>query len=129
MQKCVKQHTPQNALLLAPNDTEMGGFRIFSERSIVVCYRDCGIIGFDYPAAVEWKKRLKDVEGFCVLTKDQRALQQALIKAILQYKVNYIVFMRYTESREDVPLLEKLYENEVFSLYKVKTNPVLNPVN
>ena len=95
----------------------------------MVCYRDCGIIGFDYPAAVEWKKRLKDVEGFCVLTKDQRALQQALIKAILQYKVNYIVFMRYTESREDVPLLEKLYENEVFSLYKVKTNPVLNPVN
>src|SRR3989338_7126824 len=97
MQKYVKQHTPQNALLLAPNDTEMGGFRIFSERSIVVCYRDCGIIGFDYPAAVEWKKRLKDVEGFCVLTKDQRALQQALIKAILPYKV--------------------------------KTNPVLNPVN
>lgn len=124
MQNYVKKHTPKNALFLVPHDTEMGGFRISGERAIVVCYRDCGIIGFDYAAAVEWKKRLADVEGFCVLIKDPHSLQQALLNAILRYKVNYIVFMRYSESREDVPLLEKLYENEVFSLYKVKNNPV-----
>ncbi len=124
MQNYAKNHTPKNALFLVPHDTEMGGFRIFSERAIVVCYRDCGIIGFDYAAAVEWKKRLNDIEGFCVLIKDSQALQQAVINAIFRYKVNYIVFMRYSESRENLPLLEKLYENEVFSLYKVKTNPV-----
>ena len=55
MQNYVRENTPKDALFLVPYDMEMGGFRIRSERSIVMSYRDCGVIGFDYQAGKEWK--------------------------------------------------------------------------
>ncbi len=117
MQNYVRTHTPKGASLLAPNDMEMGGFRIFSERSVVCCYRDCGIIGFDYKAAVEWQRRLKDIDAFKVLVKEP--ITTAIANAIYKYKVNYIVFMRYLEPGSNA-LLEPVYHNDVFALYKVK---------
>jgi hypothetical protein len=102
----------------------MGGFRIASERPIVVCYRDCGIIGFDYKAAVEWQKRLNDVDGFKVFVKQPAAVDQAVKTAILKYHVNYIVFMTYIQPGKTIPILEYVYANEVFALYKVNVNPV-----
>ncbi len=36
MQNYVRLHTPKNTLVLTPNDMEMGGFRIFSERKVLV---------------------------------------------------------------------------------------------
>jgi len=122
MQKYVKANTPKDALLLVPYDTEMGGFRIHGERTIVCDYRDVGLIGFDYRAAVEWQKRKKDIEPFKVLTNEN--IEPALQKAILKYKVNYIVFMSYMKPPMNVPVFEKMYENEVFALYKVRSNPV-----
>lgn len=122
MQRYVKEHTPRNAIILAPNDTEMGGFRVWSERTIIVCYRDCGIIGFDFKAAREWENRLKDIETFQVYVR--RPIESALANALFKYKVNYIVFMRYAEPGENVPAFEKIYENEVFSFYRVRANPV-----
>lgn len=121
MQNYVRTHTPKNAYFLTPNDMEMGGFRIYSERPVLVCYRDCGIIGFDYKAALEWQKRLKDVEHFKVRIDGD--ISAALINAIGKYKVNYIVFMRYAGPKKN-PILEPVYENEAFSLYRVKVNPV-----
>ncbi|MBI4309017.1 MAG: DUF2029 domain-containing protein [Candidatus Omnitrophica bacterium] len=117
MQKHVRAHTPKDALILAPYDTETGGFRIYSERKILACYRDCGIIGFDYNAAVEWRKRIKDIEEFKVMTN--QSIDHALINAIFKYKVDYIVFMNYYQPREANPVLAKMYQNEVFALYKV----------
>ncbi len=122
MQRYVKDHTPKRALLLVPHDMEMGGFRILSERPIVVCYRDCGIIGFDYSAAVEWNRRLKEIESFKVYVNEP--FEGALKTAIAQYRVNYIVFMNFAQPQQNSTLLEKIYENEVFSLYKVLVNPV-----
>lgn len=122
IQKYAKEHTPKNALFLIPNDTEMGGFRIYAERPIVVCYRDCGIVGFDYRAVVDWQKRLNDVENFKVLIRGD--LQKAIFTALVKYKVNYIIFMNYAQPNSASPILEKLYENEVFALYKVLSNPL-----
>lgn len=121
MQNFVRRNTPKNSLLLVPNDMEMGGFRILSERKILVDYRDCGIVGFDYAAAVEWQKRLKDVEHFKVLVDGD--VTPAIVNAVQKYKVNYIVFMNYMRPQKNA-LLEPLYANEVFALYKVIPNPI-----
>ena len=121
MQNYVKKHTPTNAYLLVPHDMEMGGFRIFSERKIICSYRDCGIIGFDYNAAVEWQKRLKDIGSFQVFIS--RPVTPAITNAILKYKVNYIVFMNYLDPGGN-SLLRPVYRNDVYSLYQVIPNPI-----
>lgn len=120
MQRYVKANTPKNTLLMVPHDMEMGGFRILSERPVVVCYRDCGVIGFDYPAAVEWERRLNELEAFKVFVRGPVA--QSIVTGVFKYKVNYIVFMNYAQPRDQISLFEKIYENEVFSLYKVVPN-------
>jgi len=117
MQRYVRDNTPKDALLLTPYNMDMGGFRIHSERKVLVCYRDCGIIGFDYPAAVEWQKRIKDIEDFKVYT--DKPIEHAIVTAILKYKVNYIVFMNYYAPKQDNAVLRKMYQNEAFSLYQV----------
>lgn len=117
MQRYVRDHTSKDALILAPINTDIGGFRIQSERKIVVCIRDCGIIGFDYGMAKEWQKRMEDMKDFVVMTN--HPVDKAVLIAILKYKVDYIVFMNYYEPREDNGVLKKMYQNEVFALYQV----------
>lgn len=116
MQYYVKDHTPKNAIVLAPNDMEMGGFRIHSNRRIVVCYRDCGIIGFDYGAAKEWQQRMADTEEFKVMIN--KSFARSLINGISKYGATHVVFMRYAAPPENA-LLKKMYENEAFALYEV----------
>jgi hypothetical protein len=117
MQLYVRDNTPKNAMVLAPYDMPMGGFRIHSERKVVVCYRDCGIIGFDYAAAVEWNNRIHDILPFKVFS--QEGMDQAVMTAILKYKADYVVFMKYYGPQNDTQILKKIYQNEVFSLYQV----------
>ncbi len=119
MQFYVRDHTPKNAMILAPNDMEMGGFRIHSNRRVVVCYRDCGIVGFDYGASKEWQKRMADIDAFKVLIKEP--FTQALVNGIFKYGADYVVFMKYA-APPDNALLKKIYENEAFSLYQVTRN-------
>jgi hypothetical protein len=121
MQKFVHAHTPKNALFLIPNDMEMGGFRIFAERKVICDYRDCGIIGFDFPAAVEWQKRLQDISAFKVAVEEP--VTTAIMNAIFKYKVNYIIFMNYLNPGASANL-KPIYRNEAFSLYQVISNPV-----
>jgi hypothetical protein len=116
MQFYVRDHTPKDAMILAPVDMEMGGFRIHSNRKVIVCFRDCGIIGFDYKATLEWQRRMKDLDAFKVMIKD--SIKEPVLNAIINYRADYIVFMRYT-APPDNPFFNKIYENEVFSLYKV----------
>ena len=117
MQLYVRDHTPKDALFLTPYDMPMGGFRIHSDRKVLVCYRDCGIIGFDYKAAVEWHNRIKDIHSFKVYTGER--VDDAVLIAILKYKVNYVVFMKYYGPSGDTTILKKVYENSVFSLFQV----------
>ena len=121
LQHYVKNNTPKNALFLIPHDMEMGGFRIFSERPIVMEYRDCGIVGFDYAAAAEWRHRLKEFEHFKILIDGP--FEPAIKTAISKYRVNYIVFMGYLNPANSA-IMEKVYQNEVFALYQIKVNPV-----
>ena len=46
-------------------------------------------------------------------------VDDAVLTAILKYKVNYVVFMKYYGPPGDTPVLKKIYENEVFSLFQV----------
>ncbi len=117
MQLFVRDHTPKDTMILTPYDMPMGGFRIHSERKVLVCYRDCGIIGFDYAAALEWQNRIKDIEPLKIYTKDR--VDIAILKAILKYKIDYVVFMKYYGPANDTAILKKIYENTVFSLYQV----------
>ena len=126
MQKYVRTHTPKEAKLLVPHDMEMGGFRTFSERTIVCCYRDCGVIGFSYAAVTEWIKRLHDIESFKV--KKDSDIKPAIMNAVNKYKVDYIVFMRYYAPHfKNRHLFQKIYENDNFSLFKVRPNPAAQP--
>lgn len=116
VQQYVKYKTPKDAIILVPYDVPMGGFRIFSERQIVVSERDCGIIGFDFNAAVEWQRRMQDVISFNITPKS--SYKDALNKAVVKYKANYIVFMRYAVPH-DHPIFKKLYKNQDFVLYQI----------
>ena len=117
MQVYVRKHTSKDALIMTPYDTEYGGFRIFSQRKVLVCYRDCGIVGFDYPAVLEWQQRIQDIKGFQMYVN--AVPQESIVKGILKYKVDYIVFMNYYQPREGNSILNKIYQNEVFALYEV----------
>jgi hypothetical protein len=120
MQRFVKAHTPKDAMILVPYNMEMGGFRIQSERKIICSYRDCGIIGFDYGATVEWMKRVADIREF---TYDVREpLNRAIQNAIQKYGANYIVFMRYTAPKDIPGVIERTYINQDFVLYRVGRN-------
>ena len=119
MQRFVKTNTPKDAVILIPYDMQMGGFRIFSERTVVVCGRDCGIVGFDYEAGLEWYRRIKDIEPFKVVVWKGN-LQPAIVNAIFKYQADYIVFMRYYEPEtENHEVYQKVYSNDQFSLYKI----------
>lgn len=125
MQNFVRENTPKDALILVPHDMEMGGFRIRSEREIVCSYRDCGIIGFDYSAAVEWKNRMEQIGAFRVRADSRQRAWAAALFAIRNYKVNYIVFVKNADPRPGTDaLLKKIYENNIFVLYEVRVNPV-----
>lgn len=121
MQNYCRTHTPKDALFLIPNDMEMGGFRIFSERKVICDYRDCGIIGFDYKAAVEWQRRLNDISTFKVIVDGP--ITKPLANAMFKYKANYVIFMRYMNPEKN-PYLAPVYQNQAFSLYKVLINPL-----
>ena len=128
MQRYVRGNTPKNSLILIPHDMEMGGFRILSERKVLCCYRDCGIIGFDYNAALEWQNRLKDIEAFQVFLDPRKNMQSALFNAIIKYKVDYIVFMNYYAPPQDLPGIKKIYQNNHFALYKIDILPQESPI-
>ena len=117
MQFFVKEHTDQNAMILTPYNMEMGGFRIFSDRKVVVCFRDIGLIGFDYSAAIEWTKRIQDVKAFQISVTEP--LINSIQNAINKYNATYIVFMRYAKPTQDTSWLKHVYTNESFSLYRV----------
>jgi len=117
MQIYAKNHTPKDAMILVPHDMEMGGFRIQSDRKIIFSYRDCGIIGFDYNAAVEWKKRLNELNDFKV--KMDKSPKKAIQTALVKYKADYIVFLNYAAPKENNSILQRLYANDYFTLCKV----------
>ncbi len=118
MQIYVKENTARDAMLLVPYNMEMGGFRIQSERKIICSYRDCGIVGFDYNAALEWQRRVHDIEEFKFIIKTSPL--HALKNAITKYDADYIVFMKYAQPSNNISFLKKIYSNEHFSLYQVK---------
>lgn len=117
MQHFVKKNTPKDALLMVPYNMEMGGFRIGSEREIIVSYRDCGIVGFDYGALKEWQRRVADIEHFKVIPDGP--LQSAIVNGLGKYKADYIVFTKFAAPKTNNPVLTRLHENEVFVLFKV----------
>lgn len=123
MQRYVKLNTPKDTMIMVPYNMEMGGFRILSERKIICSYRDCGIIGFDYQAAVEWYKRVQDIEAFKVALT--ASTSTAIRNAIVKYHADYIVFMRYAAPTRDNELLQKVYTNESFVLFRVLPHPGL----
>jgi hypothetical protein len=117
MQLYVRDNTPKDAMILTPYDMPMGGFRINSNRKVLVCYRDCGIIGFDYAAALEWHKRIEDIKSLKIYTSER--VDRDVLQAVLKYGIDYVVFMKYYEPSDGNPIFKKIYENTVFSLYQV----------
>ncbi|MCB9721721.1 MAG: hypothetical protein H6756_12700 [Candidatus Omnitrophica bacterium] len=122
MQYFVRDNTPKDALLMVPYNMEMGGFRIGSERSIIVSYRDCGIVGFDYPALKEWQQRVADLKHFKVIPDGP--LQPAIVNGLGKYRADYIIFTRFAAPKSSNQTLTKLHENELFTLFRVnRTRP------
>jgi len=116
MQDYVRRHTPKEAVIFVPYNMEMGGFRIGAERTIVVSYRDSGIVGFDYRAAMEWKKRIEDVGAFKF--NITASPWPAVKNAVEKYHADYIVFMAPVAPGPN-PLMTQLYHNQYFALYQV----------
>lgn len=116
-QMFVKNNTEKDAIIFVPHNMEMGGFRIGSERELVVSYRDCGIIGFDYSAAKEWDKRIADVQEFNI--RPQSNPGRAIKNAIVKYEADYIVFLRQIAPKKNISGLTNIFQNESFVLYKI----------
>jgi hypothetical protein len=117
IQRQTKARTDKDAIILAPHDTIMGGFRIFSERNLICDDRDIGaFLAFDIQQVYQWEQRMKDIEAFKVMpTEDVRP---ALFMAIAKYNASHVVFPA-SISPEPSKTLELLYENPLFSLYKI----------
>ncbi len=121
IQQQTRQRAPKDALILAPYDTVMGGFRIHSERSIICEERDIGaFLAFDVEQVYQWEERMKDIRSFKIMANED--LRPALFSALKKYHANYIVFppgWRPPSSQS----LEHLYQNQFFALYKINTSP------
>lgn len=121
IQYYVRDNTPKEATIFVPYDFQMGGFRIRSDREIVVSERDCGIIGFDFAAAIEWKKRMVALESFKMIFTESP--KEAIQKAIFKYKADYIVFTRYATPSSKNTVCQRVYTNMDFALFKVLPHP------
>ncbi|MBF0385998.1 MAG: hypothetical protein HQL27_09045 [Candidatus Omnitrophica bacterium] len=124
MQRFVKANTDKDSVIFIPYNMEMCGFRILSERKVVVSYRDCGVIGFDYIAALEWKRRIDDVLAFKIDVRENAKVP--IQNAILKYGAEYIVFLRYATPHDDNDLLERIYTNTDFALFRVMVHPAID---
>lgn len=88
MQLWAKQNTPQDAVFLIP--PHHSGFRVYSERSIVVEWRDGTQQYFDIDYSYEWWARItqigKNGKGYGDLSPEQ------LVEICRKYGASYIVF-------------------------------------
>ncbi|MCD4781368.1 MAG: hypothetical protein K8S27_12595 [Candidatus Omnitrophica bacterium] len=117
MQFYVKEHTAPDILIMVPYDMLMGGFRIHSERKILVSQRDCGIVGFDFGAALEWQKRRDDISGFKMHMNN--TAKPSITNALKIYDVDYIVFLRHATPSDTHPIFQRVYTNMDFALFRV----------
>jgi len=110
-----KHHTPLDARFITP--PRRGGFRIHSERGVVVEWKDGAFINFSRRAATTWHRRMvdlgagkgKDAPGY------EQLDEQALARLSTKYGAHYVVVERPKALR--LPLA---YENDAFRVYRLR---------
>jgi hypothetical protein len=119
----VKTHVPKDALLITPPFLE--GFRLYSERSIVVDFKTM-VLGRGHWERTEWMSRLQDIcnvkkfqnQGFPALRECEEGFKrmdcgrrQSLCQ---KYKADY--FLTYSNNLRVCGEEALIYENSKFSL-------------
>lgn len=120
-QQWAKSHTPQDTKFLVPPLPE--GFRVFSERTSWVDWKD-GDVLYVFPAyAAEWRRRLDAIGiqlvvghvDFAGMIQQYKAQSwERLLTVAREHHINYII--QYTEVSYPVPAV---FTNETFSVYQV----------
>lgn len=107
LQLWVRDNTPKDAVILV--DSDLGFFRIYSQRAVVFDHKDLGYVYYSDQAARKIQEREADVADFEHLTEDQ------IIKLKDKYHFDYLV---WKENRGMLPF-EKVYNQFGFTIYKL----------
>ena len=121
MAEFVRKNTDKDALFLIPYDMPFHGFRIFSERSLVVSAGDGGIVFFNLPATRDFEQRLKAVQNFKISPTQQelRQIPFDIRNAVIGYGVDYVVFPALISPLTD-KYLAKVKTTDFLVLYQVR---------
>jgi hypothetical protein len=110
LQSWVRHHTPRNAVILTP--PARAGFRVFSERTIVVEEKDGTQQFFDASFGFAWQQRLQHVNS---LTKRYQRFSLGVVEGIRQeYGVTHLVLPHGVRSS-----LPVLFQNEAGSVRSI----------
>ena len=112
-QDWVRLNTPKSAVILTP--PMEGGFRVFSERTIVGEWKDGTQQYFDSDFAAQWIRRMRDSGG----DEYAKSPDPQLLEVARLYGASYIVLP--TRPRRDG--LIRVYRNEEFAVYFVGHAP------
>jgi len=119
-----RENTPKDALFLTP--TDRGGFRIHSERSVVVERRDGTQLFFSGAFAKDWWKRMTDVrEGLLYDSEGKRELERGksleafgdadLVELAKKFGATHVVLP--AGAHRELP---KLFENAEWAVYRAQ---------
>ena len=110
-----KHHTPLDARFITPPRRD--GFRIHSERGVVVEWKDGAFINFSRRAATTWHRRMVDLgAGTDKNTAGYGQLDEKALAALsAKYGAHYVVVERPKALR--LPLA---YENDAFRVYRLQ---------
>ena len=124
VQQWVRAHTPVDALILTPS--QPGGFRIYSERSVVAEWRDGTQLYFNPAFAQPWWDRIKRLQADLVLKADGRSFltqgrplgqldEEEICRIAHDYNADLVVL-----PHNDLRAMEKLYDNGTWTVYHPK---------
>jgi GH35 family endo-1,4-beta-xylanase len=130
-QNWARENTPTDALFLTP--TDRSGFRIHSERSVVVEWRDGTQLFFSGAFASDWWKRMSDVRaGLLYDSEGKKELDRGKSLEMLTDTDLVAVAKKFGATHVVLPAggrreLPKLYENTQWAIYRAEMPPLQAP--
>ncbi len=115
LQLWANTNTPENAIFLTP--PQLSGFRVFSERTAVVEWKDGTQLFFKPSFAGEWYSRLQEIGGLNDHTREAyyRALSPTKIQELRRkYNFSFVVF----PAELSLPF-RQVYRDTAWSIYDV----------
>lgn len=114
--KHIRTHTEKDALFLFP-EIPYNTFRLHAQRSLVFSEADTGTFALDIASIKDYLVKLEHLGSF-KFNAPRASYKQAVMRAIRDYNVDYIVFFR-GEAPKPTKTLSLVYISDLFALYKL----------